>query len=233
MHYTMTLYTRSETTFGRGEGLTGLVDIEIEHDTAGCPFIGGRVLKGLLVEECVTIAYALSQANAWQSWEQAARLLFGKIGATIATTEQRTAAMHVGAATLPPELRNHLHTQVQQKKLTAQEVLTSLTTIRRQTSISAEYGAPEVGSLRAMRVLLRDTPMVATLTFDTEPDQQTLALLSACVLGVRRGGVSRNRGRGRLKVLLHEGANPPADYADATFTQSQFEHFAKGVRGGN
>ncbi|NJO81990.1 MAG: hypothetical protein HC828_03820 [Blastochloris sp.] len=227
------MYTQSETTFGRGEGLTGLVDIEIEHDTAGCPFIGGRVLKGLLVEECVTIAYALSKANAWQPWEQTARLLFGKIGATVPTTAHRTAAMHVGAATIPPELRDYLHQEVKRKKLTAQDVLHSLTTIRRQTSISAEYGAPETGSLRAMRVLLRKTPMVATLTFDSEPDQQTLALLSACVLGVRRGGVSRNRGRGRLQVLLHEGAIPPTDYADATFTQSQFEHFAKGVRDGN
>ncbi|MEM8535487.1 MAG: hypothetical protein AAGF95_31945 [Chloroflexota bacterium] len=228
MQYTITLCTQSETTFGRGEGLAGVVDIEIEHDTAGCPFIGGRVLKGLLYEECVNIAYALNQTKTWGPWEDQAALLFGDTGATVPK-----AIMHVGAATIPPELRDYLHQEVQRKELTAQDVLTSLTSIRRQTAISAAHGAPETGSLRAVRVLLRDTPMVATLTFDTAPEQQTLALLAACVLGVRRGGVARNRGRGKLKLLLHEGATPPNDYAEASFTKSHFAHFAKEVRGGN
>src|SRR5690606_30147597 len=38
----------SDTTFGRGEGTPGTVDVEIEHDTYGLPMLGGKSLRGLL-----------------------------------------------------------------------------------------------------------------------------------------------------------------------------------------
>jgi len=122
---------------------------------------------------------------------------------------------------VPPEL-------IAQLDLSRERTLEALTTIRRQTAMDASTDAPEQGSLRAMRVLLRDTPLLATLDFDTPPDAQALALLAACALGVRRGGTLRNRGRGRMSLLLH--ATMPIDYNQATFTYDQFARFASGVR---
>ena len=58
------LRLESDATFGRGEGLAGLVDEEIEYDVAtGLPFVRGRTLKGLLVEECANLLFALQTAG--------------------------------------------------------------------------------------------------------------------------------------------------------------------------
>lgn len=218
-HYYLSVRLRSDATFGRGEGVAGLVDVEIEHDQYGFPAIGGRVLKGLLQEEWQNLRYALGDQKGKQ-WGAAANRLFGQPGALL----EGAADMLVGAATLPPELV----AAVRDQRLDRADVLASLTAIRRQTAIDAKSGAPERGSLRAFRVLLRETPMIAPLDFEDEPSDSTLALLAACALAVRRGGSVRNRGRGRLALLLHDRL--PEDYNDALFTKTQFERFAKGVQ---
>jgi hypothetical protein len=215
--YYLTLRLHSDATFGRGEGVAGLVDVEIEHDVYGLPFVGGRALKGLLVEEWANLRYALGGTS---EWDETATALFGLPGATEPET---TARMRVGAAQLPADLC----AAIRQSPMQVGEVLTSLTTIRRQTSLDARDGAPEAASLRSLRVLLRGTPLIAQLDFEREPGERALALLAACTLGVRRGGTGRNRGRGRLALLLH--SNVPADFDDATFTRRCFERFAAEV----
>lgn len=57
--YKLQFDLRSAATFGRGDGVAGLVDEEVEHDGDGLPFLRGRTLKGLLAEECANILYAL------------------------------------------------------------------------------------------------------------------------------------------------------------------------------
>ncbi|MCU0490920.1 MAG: hypothetical protein MUD01_05010 [Chloroflexaceae bacterium] len=212
--YYLTMQLRSDTTFGRGAGVAGLVDLEIEHDQHGCPFIGGRALKGLLVEEWANLRFALGNTS---DWDAEAEWLFG-------TSGDIHAHMHVGTATLPPDLVAAIQAE---KTLQPQDVLASLTAIRRQTSIDAEDGAPQDSSLRAIRVLLRDTFLVAPLDFDADfsNKDRTLGLLTACTLAVRRGGTARNRGRGRLQLLLHEAE--PSAYTDATFTEACFATFAR------
>jgi hypothetical protein len=216
--YYLSVRLRSDATFGRGEGVAGFVDVEIEHDDHGFPFIGGRALKGLLQEEWQNLRYALGSRG--EHWQKAAELLFGTPGALL----EGAATMFVGAATLPPELI----AAVRDQELDRTDVLTSLTTVRRQTAIDAESGAPERGSLRAFRVLLRETPMIALLEFEHAPSDATLALLAACVLAVRRGGSVRNRGRGRLALLLHD--HLPENYNDATFIRTHFQRFAQEVK---
>ncbi len=215
--YTLTIQLLSDTTFGRGEGLAGSVDTEIEHDQYGCPFIGGRTLKGLLREEWTTIAESLDRER--QEWHPTADFLFGD-----SSRSEQPAKMHVGAATLPPNLLQHVHKQVQDKHLTATDVLASLTTVRRQTAVDTATDAPLVGSLRSERALIRTTWLAAPLTFEETPTDRHLALLVACVLAVRRGGLGRNRGRGRLQVRLH-AQYPPANYEDQTFTRARFADF--------
>lgn len=228
----LTVHLRSDTTFGRGEGLAGQVDVEIERDEYGCAFIGGRTLKGLLVEEWANLRFALGDGAA--AWHNEAALLFGESGANARSRiDDRTsgsACLHIGPATLPPDLHAAIR---HDKTMTPERVLASLTAIRRQTSIAAETGAPDQASLRATRVLLRGTDLIARLDLDdaVELTEAALGLLAACTLAVRRGGTARNRGRGRLALLLHQQEQPEqVDYHDATFTQQCFEHFAKQVQ---
>lgn len=212
------LHLESDTTFGRGEGLVGLVDEEIEYDVAtGLPFVRGRTLKGLLVEECANLLFALQKAGspALIKLEAAAARLFGRPGSGL----EDAALLHVGPALLPQQLCEAVRSGIAHDSLRPSDVLESLTTIRRQTAMDEVRAAPEEGSLRSMRVVLRQISFRAWLDFTPDPTEDDLALLAACALSVRRGGIGRNRGRGRLhlQVLDEQGS-------DITMTP-HFKHF--------
>lgn len=217
----------SDATFGRGEGLAGLVDREVDHDRYGLPYLRGRTLKGLLNEECANILWALEE---WQGadrerWGKTAQRLLGGPGSSLAND----ARLRIGASRLPADLRRAVRQALEAQDATLQpaDVLGSLTAIRRQTAVDEATGVPEEGTLRAMRVVLRETPFEARLTFLDGVKRGDLPLLAACVLALRRAGTSRNRGRGRLRASLHsdQDGRPGAD-----ITRQQFEVFAQEVR---
>ena len=219
------LRLESDATFGRGEGLAGLVDEEIEYDIAtGLPFVRGRTLKGLLVEECANLLFALQTAGslALSILETSAERLFGRPGSGL----ESAALLHFGPALLPKELREAVRSGIERDELEPADVLEALTTIRRQTAIDEERGAPEKGSLRSMRVMLRQTSFWAWLEFPNDPGADDLALLAACALSVRRGGIGRNRGRGRLSLQLLDEQG-----SDITM-RPHFERFKQLLSGG-
>lgn len=198
----------SDATFGRGDGVAGLVDVEVEHDRYGIPFLRGRTLKGLLVEECANLCYALGdKSNAWQG---DAEFLFGRPGSSLDDDGE----MFVGDASLPEDLRNAIAYAIDANQFTHLEILDSLTSIRRQSAMTVR-GAPAKGSLRSMRVVLRETIFVAELTFITIPNHRQKALLAACVASLRRLGTGRNRGRGRVEsCVFYEGRNVTKNWLD-------------------
>lgn len=200
--YTLHLTLKSDTTFGRGDGVTGLVDAEVEHDELGLPFLRGRALKGLLVEECANILYALEKQHLpddkLKKWRAAAVKLFGQPGSSLTDDAQ----MQVGDAVLPQAVRDAVRDAVEKEELQPEEVLASLTTIRRQTAMEVN-GAPKPESLRSIRVILRETFFTAELGFDFAPQgTNELILLGACAAVLRRVGLGRNRGRGRVEARL-------------------------------
>lgn len=211
----------SDATFGRGDGVAGLVDQEVEYDTAtGLPFLRGRTLRGLLVEECANIIAVLPETIR-PTFDQAAERLFGAPGSGLDTA----GSLIVGAAELPETVRKAITASVEAKQIHPTAVLNSLTDIRRQTAVT-ENGAPDEGSLRAMRVILRQTQFVADLHFTPSgkegEDELALALLAASVKALRRAGTGRNRGRGRLQAYLQSEA----------YMTDQFAQFQKMVTGG-
>lgn len=217
--YKLRLRLLSDTTFGRGDGVAGLVDSEVEHDADGLPFLRGRALKGLLAEECASILFALGQSQVvLAEWQVAAQVLFGRPGSSL----ENGAGLHIGDARLPEDLRVAVRADIQEKRYTAHDVLEALTAIRRQTAMDAT-GKPESGSLRAMRVIMRETVLEAELHFATEPDALTLALLAACIRAVRRVGSGRNRGRGRVVLML-------CDSSGRDITAVHFARFEQEVR---
>jgi hypothetical protein len=200
----------SDTTFGRGDGVAGLIDQEVEHDPFGFAYLRGRTLKGLLSEECDNLIAMLT--NHKQDWERVACNLFGTLGSTIGTM----GAVHVGDACLPEDLRQAVAFQINDKTLTETEVLDSLTTIRRQTSINSQSGTSDEGSLRSFRVVLRDLCFTADLIFEKMPSDEMLSLVAVGSLALRRLGSGRNRGRGHVQCTLHDekGDDITHDYAN-------------------
>ena len=196
--YQLKIKLLSDTTFGRGDGVAGLIDQEVEHDPFGFPYLRGRTLKGLLSEEGDNLIAMLT--NHRPSWERVACDLFGTLGSTIGTM----GAVHVGDACLPEDLRQAVAFQIKDETLTKTEVLDSLTTIRRQTSIDPQSGTADEGSLRSFRVVLRDLCFTADLIFEKMPSDEMLSLVAVVSLALRRLGSGRNRGRGHVQCTLHD-----------------------------
>ncbi|MCP2727175.1 RAMP superfamily CRISPR-associated protein [Limnofasciculus baicalensis] len=208
--YRLKIKLLSDTTFGRGDGVAGLIDQEVEHDPFGFPYLRGRTLKGLLSEECDNLIAILT--NHKQDWERVACKLFGTLGSTIGTM----GAVHVGDACLPEDLRQAVAFQIEDKTLTKTEVLDSLTTIRRQTSINSQSGTSDEGSLRSFRVVLRDICFTADLIFEKIPSDEMLSLVAVGSLALRHLGSGRNRGRGHVQCTLYdsEGNDVTHQYAN-------------------
>ncbi len=207
----------SAATFGRGDGLPGLVDREVEHDRHGLPFLRGRTLRGLLAEEMESLIYAFGDKA--KNWKESRDRLLGVGG----RMTDETGIMRVGDARLPEGVRRLIAVSLEEKQaatsgLTPTDVLESLTAIRRQTAMTP-FGAHEAASLRAMRVILRGTIFEAQLIFDQPPNDRERALLAVTVLAWRRAGTGRNRGRGRLRAWIQ----------DDEWMRAQFDFFEQEV----
>lgn len=209
--YWLALTLTSDATFGRGDGVAGWVDMDIQHDRHGFPYLAGRTLRGLLVEECANILYGLEHHPRIQisAWQEAAQRLFGAPGSTYANQS----LLRVSNACLPEDLRQAIAIQIDRRELTPAQVLASLTSIRRQTSIDSETGAAADKTLRSMRVVLRRTPFEARLTFLQDPQGMDLPLLLACSRALRRAGDGRNRGRGELIAQLLDDQRSEVPFA--------------------
>ncbi len=203
---------KSASTFGSGSGVAGLVDREIEHDENGFPFLRGKTLKGLLAESAENIAFALEGDDETKPWHIIKNTLLGTGGAGL----KELGNLHIEDAQLPEALR----AEVLKASWKKEDVLYSLTGIRRQTSIN-ENGAPDHATLRSMRVLLPGVTLEAKISFGHEPSGMELQLLNAAVLDFRHAGTGRNRGRGWLKAELDNEQT----------TQSLFKSFEKAISG--
>ena len=214
--YILKIKLLSDTTFGRGDGVAGLVDREVEHDRYGFPYLRGRTLKGLLSEECDNLVAAISNDSYRKYWQNISDKLFGKPGSNL----DNQGMMHVDNACLPNDLRCAIAVQLDSEtekkrrnyrykpKLTNVDILESLTSIRRQTAIDSETGSSAKRSLRSSRIILRELPfeskllLVRELNAELEEDKDILTLLIVGTLALRRVGSGRNRGRGHVQCSL-------------------------------
>lgn len=214
--YFVRFVLKSDATFGCGDGVAGVVDTEVQHDEYGCPYLGGRALKGLLVSECAEVLAALPEQNRTR-WENAAQRLFGSPGSRL----QDKALLSTADAQFPPDLRAAIAQDVCRERITREEVLESITALRRQTAMD-ENGVPRPHTLRTVRVILRETPFEAALHFCGEPTEDDLTLLAVCIKAFHRAGTGCNRGRGRLAAEL-------LDETHRSITDEYFARFRKEV----
>ena len=192
----LTIKLLSDTTFGRGEGKAGEVDIEVEHDRSGLPFIGGKVLHGLLRDSWLSMWHVFKSVL-----ERDAELVLGQ--AAILKSEE-TAILKIRDAVLPKDVQTWIRYAVhrQHKPLQPEQILKSLTEIRRQTAQSRVTGTAENTTLRTTRVVIRGITFQAPLEWAHKPTAMQMQVLALCALGTRHGGLGRNRGSGFLQVTL-------------------------------
>ena len=191
--HTLTVSLLSDTTFGRGEGAAGEVDVEVEHDDLGLPFLGGKTLHGLLRDTWLTMLPAFAELR-WGG-----ERVFGPPGDL---TE--TAILRLGDAVVEAEARAWIAAAVQRARqpLAPADVLATLTDIRRQTAEERTSGAPAAATLRASRVTLRQLTFYSPLTWLAAPEALDLRCLALAAWGTRHAGLGRNRGRGHVQLAL-------------------------------
>jgi len=185
----------SDATFSRGEGTAGQVDVEIEHDALGLPFIGGRTVRGLLRDSW------LSMQACFPDLAGAAARVLGR-----SKSVDQSCRLRVGDALLPAPIRRAVRLAVERQDhpLGPETILAAFTEIRYQTAEDRARGAPETGTLRSSRVVLRGFTFEAALSWldGYQPDPDDQRVLALCALATRHGGLARNRGRGHVECTV-------------------------------
>jgi len=199
---TITMELLSDALPGSGEGLAGIIDLDITHDERGLPYIPARRLKGLLLES----ARHLQDAGAIQ---RDPTTLFGKPG------QQTGAPLHIGNGCVDGKnqyeaLLNRFGAATAASPLSPTAVLNYFTYLRSRTSIDKDTGAAQEDTLRTVRVLRKTLPRttkplpeetVKSLAFlfdvDSPPEWED-DLATICKV-TRNFGVSRSRGLGSIR----------------------------------
>lgn len=201
----------SDATFSRGEGTAGVVDIEVEHDELGMPFIGGKTVRGLLRDSW------LSMFQYFPDLEDEAKRVLGQGHAV-----NESCRLRIGDALLPPAIRDAIcratARKPQHERLSSQTILDAFTSVRYQTAENRQTGAPEITTLRASRVALRGFVFQASLSWlnGYRPTRSDVQLLALCALATRHGGLLRNRGRGHICITLDGLLDVTRTYAEGT-----------------
>ncbi len=193
---------KSDAVFGSASRSSTLVDTEVQYDDTGCPYLPGRTLKGVLREECANILFALSLNNSHTRWVTPAIRLFGVPG-----MHDKESILKINDANLSAAVRKLISDAVRAEIVTRNEVLTAMTSIRKQTRVDDVTGAAKDKSLRSIRTIIREISFYSRFQFTEKPEDDDLGLLYACVHALRRIGTNRNRGMGELSMTsLSPGA---------------------------
>lgn len=193
----------SDSCFG-GTRLTQAGDVDVCQavDDAGLPTIGGRILKGLLVEEVSILLRALEGHEHLRDWEEAAAEAFGVPGSAA------PGKLEVRDAGFAPEVREKIRTSTLADPQLLGLATRAMTVVRNQTAIDPKTGVARPHSLRGTRLAKRGLELRGELAWDgaslSSAPKRSRALVAAAVKMLRRGGVNRTRGWGRLSCSILE-----------------------------
>lgn len=193
----------SDATFGTGKGVPGVVDVEVEHDEYGLPFIKGRTLRGLLRD-----SWLMMETRFPELWG-AAKSVLGDSGST-----EEECRLRIGDALLPESTRRAVIEAVHKRGLAPERVLEACTEVRCQTAEDRSTGAPQEHTLRRVRVIVRGMRFIAPLEWlGGEPSEEELRVLALCALATRHAGLARNRGCGHIRITINGDLNQTRRYA--------------------
>lgn len=185
----------SDAAFSRGEGTAGAVDVEVEHDELGLPFLGGKTLRGLLRDSWLSMEFSGCFPELSLSW--------GRVFGAEADFGERC-IVRIGDATVDGETRRWIEAAETRKDslISPMAVLEALTVIRRQTSEDRITGAPAKTTLRSLRAVVRGLTLQAPLYWMKKPTPAEIRCLALSCLATRHAGLGRNRGRGHIRLTL-------------------------------
>jgi len=201
----------SETIFGSGESIPGLVDLDIVHDEYGLPYFKGKTLKGRLREEVVNIAEKLDKIVPIQITRTSiVDNLFGEPG------DNLHQGIKFSSATLGlSSVNNGIRYGVESGLFSKEEVLNALTEIRAFTSVN-DAGVAKKGSLRKVRVIKKGYIFYSQLYLEKELKEEEIELLAAGIANLRHIGSMVSKGKGLIEAkLLRNGQDVTERYVNS------------------
>jgi len=179
-----------------------LLDHDVVFDANGLPYFPARRLKGLLRESALEVVEMLGCCGLSLFYEQDLVELFGEAGAD--------APAHFGFNNL--YLKDYDHWgkwlawahQEFPEIVSPDQIITTYTHMRRQTSLD-EWGIAQENKLRTLRVLNKGHTFIGKI-YCHNPKRRTKLYLALACANLRRVGLGRTRGLGRVKCeLLDQG----------------------------
>lgn len=218
--FLLRIETLAATAPGSGQGQVGVIDRDVEQDDLGLPLIGGRRLKGTLREAALEVCEAL----AGYPWAGANLLpveeLFGRGGEAAPGPFRIHDARPEEYASLQQWIGYWRDTDSGAEYFSREAVGAAYTELRAQTAIDPETGAAAENTLRVTRLIRPGRVFWAQGRLDpptgasADWSERGLRTLFLACRSLRRLGLSRNRGPGRVDVRLHQGSlGSPVEYA--------------------
>lgn len=187
---------------GSGEGLGGIIDVDVNYDEYGLPYIPAKRLKGILRES------ALDLRDVEKLTDPQVETLFGTRG------KKHGTSFRLSDGYLPnyQQIRAFLKECAKERKddktykssFHRQAVLDFYTYTRAQTAIE-DSGVAKEHSLRTFRVLKKDLTFAFECEDLSKDDLENLKLICAVT---RRFGSSRTRGLGAIALRCDCSAAP-------------------------
>jgi len=205
--FTLDIETIGAVAPGSGTGSAGAVDREVVHDDLGLPVLPGRRMKGVLKEAAQEVYEVLSLCGLWdEALLMVPDDLFGTPGQGASCALDIRRAQLVGHKPLADWLRYATRMHSSAGLFHPEAVLQNYCETRGQTAMDPGTGGPTQNSLRVTRLLKKGVCFEAKGQIDALSPADTERALNTLVLAcrqLRRMGLSRNRGPGRIFVKIN------------------------------
>ena len=207
MNGTIVMELKSDACVGTGESASGIVDIEIQYDKYGIPYIPVKRIKGILREEAMELTSLCKGFT-----ESDVNSLFGASGAS----DSGPLWMGNGEIAGKDDFINRLLQKKEDldkendgySKLVSPSIISEMfTDVRAQTAIN-QNGVADKDSLRISRVIRRGNVFRFPVRLKGEYSEK---LFTDAVRCVRHIGSNRNRGLGWVSCKWEPGKDEAAD----------------------
>lgn len=186
--------TLSYTAIGSGEG-AGIIDTELVAHADGLPYIPAKRIKGVLLESAKEVTEMLGIEG------DLVKSLFGVSGTSKGKAWIGNLEIE-NYEEISRELRYFKSNKLFKGLTNKEKILSHFSDTRQNTSIDLETEVAKEHTLRTFRVLKPGIVFEAAIEVDSPLTEAEKALLYLACLNVRRIGLKRNRGFGKVKTAI-------------------------------
>lgn len=198
IQYVLEIELKSETVFGSGHSVPGMVDQEVLYDDYGFPYMKGKTVKGKLKEEVAHVLWCLSKGKRGM----ADPLIDDLFGAPASDT---AAVLRFSDLCMDETVRQMFVKKIQAGDFEAKDILNASTEIRSFTGIDYEKGVAKKGSLRRVRVIRKGLYFYSHIFPGRDLSSLEEDIMGIAAASLKHLGTMETRGMGYVSCRLMKG----------------------------